>query len=345
MILAFLLACAPDGPPVDDRRQALDAWTRGHEALSAGDPVRAAAAFERALAARPDDPVLGAWKAKAWADAGDLPTAIRTADQVLRAHPEQWALRYNRACWQARVGRPEDAAVDLRIALQSPEAASALHPASDPDLQPYRDHPAFGVLLQPAAMEASWTPPVDVVFAGSDAEARIAVAGQAAASDLTLQGDLTGPFGAMDVTDESLPNGTRRLTFRLRAEGPGHLTFGPLTVESPGTRPESFPAATTQVRAAPSRPEAPQVREAARTPDQARGGHVVPDVWEDAEGTWVLTSPHEQAVGLAGHEPDARWTRRTSEGAWTVARYPRGISPTAIARAGVHVWPPSSNAP
>lgn len=304
VLLAILAGCGSREPALTAQKSALDAWRRGQTALTAGDPKGAAAAFDEALGFQPDDPLLLAWKAKALADQGDLDAAIAVMDRVLAANPGLVEARYNRAAWLARLGKPDDAAVDLELALAGGLEKLPRDVLDDPDFAPYLDHPAFAKIIPHAALTVGVDKPEGAVFFGSEFDLRYRVLG-AADAVVAFQFDaLTGPFALVEAFEDSSPSTDgplRDLTFRFRATGAGDVTIGPATVTA-GRRSGRVELVTVPAKAPPGRESATEpAPKALLTPREALAGHPIPAAWRDGDALFVAAA----AADVVRIAPDA----------------------------------------
>jgi tetratricopeptide (TPR) repeat protein len=91
-----------------------------------GDPARASALFEAALAERPGDAAAATNLAVAHAQAGDLLVAAKIVDEVLAREPLRATARLNAARYHLRLGDRDRAAADLAFLR-----AHALAPESE----------------------------------------------------------------------------------------------------------------------------------------------------------------------------------------------------------------------
>ncbi len=162
-IWLLLLACG--GPP-DPLRQSLDAYQEGLAHLEAGRTERAAAAFRAALEANPQAAEVQLWLGRALAAQGDLDGAIAAATEALEQRGAWGIAHYNRACWRARAGRLELAALDLSVALKDPDL-DRLAIAADPDLDPLRADPRYRDRVPARALPAQVEAVGDPLFLGA----------------------------------------------------------------------------------------------------------------------------------------------------------------------------------
>ena len=253
LILALLLACNRADPELSATREVLDRWTAGKTALDAGDLALARLELEAAGAARPGDPVLLAWTAKAFADAGDLPGALERIDQALALAPQFPEARYNRAAWLARTGRPDDAGPELKRALEA-RGIAPREALLDPDFTPWLAHPAFAFLPSQqltVAVDAVTSP----VFWGSEFPFRVRILG--ASGPVEVKGSVRGPVevvAAVTEVAQSTDGPVRDITWAIRVLGAGEAELGPLTIRSGSV--------TSSVEAVRLRCEAPEGRAA-----------------------------------------------------------------------------------
>jgi len=252
-VIALLLLAACDDPALAPYEASLSAYDAGRASLAAGDPADAAARFAEARTHDPNSVPLRLWEAKALADAGRLADADARITELLLADPTIGMAWYNRAAWRARAGRMEDAASDLRRALEL-GARSALEAADDPDFAAARAHPAFAGVLPAQPLEAQIRGPDGAVFVGSRYPLDITIFALPSASpEIAVSGADPGCLllGRI-VQDDHAEAGalTRRLTVELRAEGPCDTTIGPFVVTAGGARVE-LPAVPVRVEAPP----------------------------------------------------------------------------------------------
>jgi hypothetical protein len=83
------------------------------------------------------------FRAGPYAEAGDWERAASVAAEGLAEHPDNAALLYNLACFEARAGRPEDAFGHLRAAAAVDPEQVAAWAAEDADLDSLRGRPGF----------------------------------------------------------------------------------------------------------------------------------------------------------------------------------------------------------
>lgn len=230
-MILLVLACSGGDPELARDRRALDAWREGRTLLESKRAGPALEAFQRAVAERPEDPVLGAWEASARASTGDLDGAIERIDGVLDSHPRFALGHYNRAAWLARSGRPDDAGVALALALEL-GAARDREAIADPDFRRWLQHPAFAFLpdeVLTVAVEA----PVETAFWGSEVALRLRVLGTGGHDVLVVSETAHGALslvGMSEAEHESSEGLARDLRYVFRVVGAGPAVLGPLTV-------------------------------------------------------------------------------------------------------------------
>lgn len=94
---------------------------------------------------KPYEPSAWEWnfRAQPHIAAGDWEQAAEVVADGLTAHPDNAALLYNLACFEARVGRLDDAVGHLQAAYASAPDSIRAWGADDPDLDPLRGHAGF----------------------------------------------------------------------------------------------------------------------------------------------------------------------------------------------------------
>jgi hypothetical protein len=228
------------------QRRALDAWSDGQAAAEAGRHGEARQAFERALSARPGDPILLAWRAQAEAADGEPETAIATLDRVLDAQPDFAEARYQRAAYLARTGRPAEAGPDLRRALED-GAGSPRLARSDPDFRPFVDHDAFS-FLPDSSLLVGIEPLPERAFRGSEVPVVATVRDLVDPAALRVEGLVRGPIDLRRSVEDwrKGPEGTTvSLRWDLVLTGVGPVVVGPMSFRVDGEQHTSG-AATMQ---------------------------------------------------------------------------------------------------
>lgn len=235
LVLLLVAGCWSSGPDPEltRRRAALDAWRRAETALGQGRPGEARNAIDDALEARPGDPVLRMWRARAEAADGDLATAIATLESLVDGRSDAGLARYNLAAYLCRMDRVVEAAPHLRAALRA-GVASPREVLDDADFARHLDHPALG-FLPSAPVEATLSGPEGAVFRGSTGNIDLRVIGL----DLeALQVDAPTVRGPVDL-EQVVAKRTHvedgedvvEVTWSLRSTGAGTASVGPVTVQ------------------------------------------------------------------------------------------------------------------
>jgi tetratricopeptide (TPR) repeat protein len=80
-------------------------------------------------------------------NAGDFETALERINQVLRREPNDVLALFNAACFEARLGRTDDALEHLRLAIKADERAIE-NARTDDDFDSIREDPRFSALVQ-----------------------------------------------------------------------------------------------------------------------------------------------------------------------------------------------------
>jgi tetratricopeptide (TPR) repeat protein len=80
-------------------------------------------------------------------NAGDFETALERINQVLRREPNDVLALFNAACFEARLGRTDDALEHLRLAIEADERAIE-NARTDEDFDSIREDPRFSALVQ-----------------------------------------------------------------------------------------------------------------------------------------------------------------------------------------------------
>ncbi len=344
-MLALLLAlgCEPVDPALVADRQALDASAAGEAALKAGDPAGATEAFARAEAARPGDPVLVAWRAKALADQGRLDDAVDLLGEVLVKHPDFAIARYDRAAWLARAGKPEPAAAELRRAL----ADGAVRPRdvlSDADFAPWLGHPAFAFLPR-TPLIVSVDAPVGPLFWGSEARIQLRIAGGDELAPIRVDGAIGGPIALGSPVEEirqSTDGRVHDLAWPVRALGAGDAVIGPFTV-SVGAAEATTEIARFACTAPPGRETPPPLPSSIfRVPSAVAGDHPTPSAWRADGWLWAKVEAADRVAlspdpGGPGERLELREAGRT---AWLVLGWEAAAAGTTVrvTRAGTSVF-------
>jgi len=236
LILLWLACTDPEFAGVSD---AMSAYTSGEEAMEAGLPLRAAAAFSEAAASDPERPVLRGWQAWALDQAGQPEAALEVLDSAIEAHPDAVDLRYNRAAIRARLGELEMAASDLR-ALYAQGAAQPLVVGDDRDFRLLAADPEWNALVPTAQVRVELRGEAGAVVLGEWLTLHLDIIGRSGA-EVTLQemGEATGLLHHIRTVEDVVKEGdlwshrSLRIVYRTVAEGKS--TLGPWLVRAGGT--------------------------------------------------------------------------------------------------------------
>lgn len=341
-LAALLWACGTSGDPqLRGVSEAVRAWDRGAELLEAGDPGGARAAFAEARTHRPGDALLGAWEARAAAADGDLDGAIALLDAVLAEAPDLAQARYNRAAYLARAGRADEAAADLRRAVDD-GAARSRDVLSDPDFSGLLQHEAFGFLPR-AVLEVAVDAPEATVFWGSEASVRLRAAPVAAEVLQVGAVRTSGPAELVAVTEDAVRTSEgpgRDVTYALRVTGAGAVSLGPIQISSGGHEatldPVVFATAAPPDRAPPAEQPVDLT-----TPSALRAGAELPFARHHRGGLLVGAQVADRVELVPPPaDPPILYTYRVSgQTEWTIASYPGvQVERVRVLRAGAAVF-------
>lgn len=317
--LLGLLACSSPDPELVAQREAIAAWKQGVAALEQGSPDEARRHFVAAREHRPKDGLLLAWEAKALADAGDLEGAIASVRQGLEWQPAMAEARYDLACWLARSGALEEAAVELRRALDQ-EARPVREAAADPDFAPHLDHPAFAFLPR-APLEGDLSVPDGAVFWGSQATVSLTVGGSASAR---VRGDLSGPVDLVSAVADRHgegTDGTLELVWTLVVRGAGPVAIGPLQVTD-GDRTVVVPEQRFEAVAPPDKPVVEARVLPLATPEGLAEGLELPGAASDRGALRIRSTPAQRVQLDPRKGREQRFEQRLDGRAeWIVRRW------------------------
>lgn len=342
-LLLLLSGCG--GPEIasDDKVAALGAavkaWEQAKERLDAGDPAGALPPLEAALAARPGDPLLLAWQARALAATGEHERAKTQLDGVVKAHPAFHVARYDRAVERARLGDVSGAAEDLRAVLEA-GAATPRGLVRDPDLAPYLGDPALEFLPR-APMDALCRLPEGKLWWGSEVAIELSAVG-ASAGPLAVA--LTATEGPLQldrvVEDDVLADGgdrTRVWTWTFRVTGPGEALVGPARVTQG--------ALTVEVPCGPLAASAPEGKPAKLAPlrfpnpGEVAGERTPPAAWRDRDQVIALARPRQRVVAEPEQKPV--WSgqlRKDGETTLQVVALPDAVRSVRVYDGNELVW-------
>ncbi len=302
-----LSACQEPDPELVALARAFSEYDRGRAALEAGRPADAVAALDAALAVRPGDPLLGAWRAHALAESGDVAGAVKGFDAVLEAWPDFTPARLLRGTLRLQLGDVDGAATDVKRAVgQDWLAARSLR--LDPVIGPWLEDPRFAALPR-ESLRVAVQGPEGSVFIGSEAMVRIGVLG---ADDDPIHLDLAGqgPWELASVTESTRPTTDgplRDLRLGLRAKGAGRVEVAGQVVAGPWRAP--LPSLVLESVAPPGTPVV-ESRLVWATPSEVLAGRAVPSAFIGAAGLVVVVEPGDDvAISPQPSAPPVRYER------------------------------------
>jgi hypothetical protein len=328
-------------PHVQAASHALDAWNVGEQALLDGEVGVGREALERALAERPDDPLLGAWLAHAEARAGQLDTAIARLDRVLKLKPAFAVARYNRGAYRARAGDLDGAAEDLQAAL-SGGASTPRKALRDPDFAAVRRDPRFAFLPE-HALDVSMFVPAGLAFLGSRVEVRLEAVGLNAGGLDTLVLPLQGPVKLLRVEQDDVarPDGDRARSWvwTLQVTGAGEVRVGPVELTQ-GVLDGSGPGAAFPTSAPGGHVMTVRPARSLWSPEMRLANHPTPTAWQEEGLIWTAVGGAERVElkpllppdVLATMSVDGRIVR-------TLNGYADGLEQVRLGGGGQQLWP------
>lgn len=309
MIWALLWACGgPPEPELGAVRATLDAFESGRDALAAGDAATAREAFGRARELQ-DDPLLATWEAAAEVKLGRDDRSVAILSEVLEARPGFREARYNLGCSLARLGRHDEAAREVGLAILagaiSPRAA-----ARDPALAPHLALPAWD-LLPDEALAASLRAPTSLAYLGSAVEVSLAVSGAEPGPVRLVGAAATGPVALTQVVEDvgrdALGDREVVVTWTLLVRGAGEVTIAPVDVTSGPWRASAagtaFPTSAPGPGAAPGTISLPSLSALAE-------GEAAPAARREGAGLVVFAPPGSRVE--AAREPT--WLGKLRDG-------------------------------
>jgi len=113
----------------------------------------------RVLRRDPADALTRSRLAASYADVGNKPVAMAQGKRAVELWPDDSQIRYNFACVLARLGEPDLAIEQLRLAVKGLENFSRSWHLRDPDLKSLHGHPDFRRLFGLEAGEKPASPP------------------------------------------------------------------------------------------------------------------------------------------------------------------------------------------
>nr|MCU0257215.1 tetratricopeptide repeat protein [Vicinamibacterales bacterium] len=103
-------------------------------------------AVKRWVRAHPDDTRAWTMGAAVLADMGEPERAAAWVERALAIDPDESIIRYNAACVYVALGRHDEAIACLEVAIRAGRIAADWM-RNDPDLDPLRDDPRFAALV------------------------------------------------------------------------------------------------------------------------------------------------------------------------------------------------------
>lgn len=330
-------------------RDAASAWDEGAAALQAGRPAEAREHFQRAHELRPDDATPVAWEARALADEGKLEEAVDLLGELLQRYPGFAEARYNRAAYLARLGRVEEAAPELRLAIDQ-GATTSRAVLLDPDFQPWLDHPTMRFLPR-EYLRVAVELPEGPVFLGNQVDLRLRVVGvDEPPVRVEVPAQQAGVV-VVRVVEEVLASShgpEHDITWTLAAVGEGTWTLGPMDVEVGPHRSRVGPV-TLEVAARPGHTTEPALHAVELTTPGVLGAKAeVPSVSAWGPDGLVHTGPADRVELLppAQARPVLYEYRERGEPLWTVHRYPgQRVEGVRVIRAGETVFEVTRDSP
>lgn len=288
LFLSLILGCStPEEPELILYQQAIAEYDQGTLAMDGGDLPAAIAAFERAQAFRPEDLLIGAWRAKALADSNELEAAITELSRVIAARPSFTEARYNRAAYLARLGRFDESAVDVRKLLGS-EAYLASDLYEDPDFSVAVGDASFAFVPK-AAVSAELVLPEHSVVQGTEVPVRLRLKSTTRLTGLKVEGSVTGPAHLTRVLEERA-EGSVTVTWSLRMVGAGPVSVGPFLIQATGANELQIPEKRFEAWTPPNRVgEEPRTLEL-ELPSTRVGERRPSDAWRESDSVYVLVS-------------------------------------------------------
>jgi len=322
-----LLACSSTPPELVAQAAALEKFRAAESAMEGGRDADALAALDEALALRPSDVLLRAWRAHVLART-DLDAAIAELDRVAAAHPRFAEARYNRAAYLARAGRIEEAGAEVRVALEL-GAATIAEARRDTDFAPHLAHPAMAPLQLPIALTVERLP--DKVFRGSElmVNARLEHAGT-----FTLSAPVRGPALVVRAVEDER-DVTRAFEWTLDTVAPGTIEVGPFDVRAEERPPVQQPAQRVEV-VGPQREAAPGVADVSlAAPSTWAGALELHHPVRMGGRVVVKVAPTERVEVTPPALPLQRAElRRDGQPRWVAWSYPASVTEVVVRGAG-----------
>jgi len=337
--LLLFWACTSTPPALQAQAEALADYRRAEQLRADGDRRGALAALDEAIAHRPTDVLLRAWRADLLAET-DLDAAIAELDDVARAHPRFAQARYNRAAYLARQGRVEEASAELEVALRL-RARSVEEARDDPDFQPHLTHPSMELLELPLSLSLSRLP--DRVFRGTELEVAATVS---AGGGFAIDGAAHGPIRLVRVVEDRGPASTR-LVWTLDTLAAAEVRVGPVRATAEGRSPAEAAGVTVEVVGAGD-DQAPAERSVAlRVPSSWAEGLALARPVRRGEEVLVRVDVTDRVTVNPSVPPRSRHELRESgQPKWVTWVYPGSVEEVTVRGAGGERFsgPPTADA-
>lgn len=315
--LCIVWACRSVPDDLATQRDALRAYHAAEVAREAGRTQAALEKIDEAIALRPRDALLVAWRADVVATTDPM-AAAAALETLLAAHPDFHAARFNRAAYLARAGKVFEASEVLQgMVARGQTTAEAIR--ADADLAPHLEHPAMGFLPAPE-LELSARRLPSKVFRDAEIAWTIEVGAEAP----RVTGEARGPLELVGVV-ETARAGRTELVYTFRALGEGTVTLGPLQVRS-GALQGEVEASTVDAVAPLGAPEAAEVTLALGTPRGWVEGVEAATPIRRGDRVWVRTGAADRVQVRPPLAPLARFELRESEApSWVLWAYPASV--------------------
>jgi hypothetical protein len=227
---AVLSCSTPASSDLDQVKQSYDAWSHGVELLDKKDSKKALEAFDQAIASRPQDLLLLAWRGKALAASGQVEDAIQVFDKVLVLEPSLSEARYFRGLLYAQEGDCGLSGAD--IARASIELG--LHHGDiwkDEVLEACRAHPGFSFLPSvPISVEVRG--PQEVVLVGSKVSLEMVIWGGIPGPIHVEAPDISGMVRMQGLSEVQEEGAKRILHWKMSITEGGTVELGPFIIRS-----------------------------------------------------------------------------------------------------------------
>jgi len=311
------LGCAPETPVHNETLEPLAVAVRAMEdaeALAAKEEWAAVVqAVDRALAVRPQDGVLYAWRSRAQRKLGQLDIAIADAQRGVREDPEDPAMHEELALALAAAGRLAEASQALALVPQL-EGRTVRELAADPAWAAWVGHPSFPYLPSDGSrfeLSSSDKTP----FLGSEFKVSIRRQGDLQ-GPIELSGTLVGPVDWIGL-EERWEEGQQTLTWTLKVRGAGDVRWQDvdmLGAEGPSQGIAGHTAAPSTAG------DATEQSFPLQAPSAAIPDGELPMVWRTPAGVHLAHQAGERWSSPTGERPvrTQTWVQGDRRVAWVV---------------------------